>query len=440
MPSMGAGFDYHFLSMASVRGSWLLPLILMTGIVGFRLFVFDPLMRSFGKKTWEKNIKHQMGLFSRRWITRLLIFFAFMSIVALFHETLMISGKKITQIFPYLVTVLEKTHRGRIWVDRSLLLIALGTLWVSCLKRDNLSIRWFFLLLVLLSGTFSLIGHPADKGDFSWATLADILHLVAISLWIGGLFPLFHLLGIIRSSNLPEMNPFLTKIVERFSALAILCVVLVIGTGLFTVRNNWGRFPTWDLLLDSNYGEILLIKMLFVLGVLMLGGLSKFYILPGLRKTSTGNFSPLVSRFFVFLAIELILAAGVLISAFFLTQSTPPSRKDYGPISVRDHTVLEMPPHRPSQHGLLDVLAFSNKVGYAVPVADTCHILLDYRPFVKIVSHVMSGRTDDFHTAPSGLLVGPSANERWKKAVVDVDDAGRIAGNEGASQDLHIPS
>ncbi|MHB8481346.1 MAG: copper resistance D family protein [Nitrospiria bacterium] len=325
MNSMGSGFDFHFLSMVTVRGFWLLPLILMTGIVGFRLFVFNPAAGSLGEKSREKEIRLRIGLFSRRWISVLFLLFTFMSVAALFHETLMISGKNIRAVFPYLVIVLEKTHWGRIWVDRFIVSTVLGLIWASCLNRENIPFRMVLILLIALSGTFSLIGHPADTGDFTWRVIMDTLHLAAVSLWIGGLVPLFYLIAVIRPGYLPEMNPFLTKIVGRFSVMATLCVVLILATGLSAVWNTWGRFPTMGILFSSNYGKYFLTKLVFVLFVLMTGAASRFYILPGLRKVPSGIRSPLVNRFYIFLMMELIFTIGILISAFLLTQSTPPS-------------------------------------------------------------------------------------------------------------------
>jgi putative copper resistance protein D len=323
--SMGSSLDYHFLSMVVVRGLWLLPLIFITGVIGFRLFVFNPLSDLLGENSREKKMKLQVGLWTRRWISVLLIFFSVMTLAALFHETMMITGKPLSDIFPNLLTVLEKTHWGRVWVDRFLILITLGMFWGSCLKRNNVPFRWFFILSVLLLGTFTLIGHPADKGDLTWRVLMDSIHLVAISLWIGGLFPLFRLLLMMKSWDFSETTPFLVKTVERFSLLAVCSVLLMVSTGIFAVWNSWGQIPTKALLLDSNYGYFLSTKLVFVLGVLAFGGLSRFYILPGLRKSQTGSPARLRRLFKIFLIIELILAAGVLVFAFLLTQTAPPA-------------------------------------------------------------------------------------------------------------------
>lgn len=325
LPSMGSAIDFHFISMAAVRGLWLLPFILMGGLVGFRLFVFKSFPGALEPGGWEGSLKLNIRSFSRRWISVLLIFFALMSLVALFHETMMITGKNIRDVFPLLLTVLEKTHWGRAWVDRTLLLIVLAMFWGSCLKKEDFPYRWFLVILFFISITFSLIGHPADKGDYHWSIPMDAVHLFAVCLWIGGLVPLFYLFSSIKPEYHTEMNPFLIGIIERFSLMAMVCVALILSTGLYSVWNSWEEFPSWNRLLDSNYGTILAVKFIFALGVLACGGLSRFYILPGLRKAGPGESSSLIGRFFVFLFIELVFACGVLFLAFFLTQSAPPA-------------------------------------------------------------------------------------------------------------------
>src|SRR6202162_5447139 len=184
--SMGSSFDYHFLSMAFTRGLWIIPLILLTGLVAFRLFVFNPAVRKLKGEGDVHGIQFKIAAFSRRWITLFLVFFALMSLAAVYHETYMITGKKVGDILPFVFMVIEKTHWGRIWVDRFLLLTAFGILWGTCIKRDQPPFQWLLFLLILISGTFSLIGHPADKGDLTFRVLVDFIHLTAISLWIGG--------------------------------------------------------------------------------------------------------------------------------------------------------------------------------------------------------------------------------------------------------------
>jgi putative copper export protein len=335
LPSMGSGIDYHYISMATVRGLWLFPFIVMTGIVGFRLFVFDAMTLRRNEAPWAILIREKIGLFTRRWINISLIFFAIMCLVALIHETMMITGKNVLHIFPYLLTVLEKTHWGRAWVDRAILVALLAIFWGSCLKKEEFPYRWFFVILFLISMTFSLIGHPADRGDYHWSIPLDALHLFAVSLWIGGLFPLFYLAGAVRVKYHSEMTPFLIQVIERFSLMAMIGVAVILITGFYSVWNSWQEIPSWELLTDSNYGNVLTIKLVFVLGTLFCGGLSRFYILPGLRKIGSGDGSRIVRRFFAYLLVELIFAMGVLFFAFFLTQSTPPDVHSHRSVSEK---------------------------------------------------------------------------------------------------------
>lgn len=325
LPSMGSSIDFHLVSMATVRGLWLLPFILMTGIVGFRLFVFDAMTEMPDEAPWKISIRKKIKIFSRRWINISLISFVSMCLVALIHETMMITGKNVLDVFPFLLTVLEKTHWGRAWVDRAILVTLLAMFWGSCLKKEEFPYRWFFAILALISITFSLIGHPADRGDFHWSIPLDALHLFAVSLWIGGLFPLFRLCLLVRESYHSEMNRFLTRVIERFSLMAMISIAFIFSTGFYSVWNSWQEIPSWRLLTDSNYGNILATKITFVLATLFCGGLSRFIILPGIRKIASGDGSHLVKRFFAYLLIELIFASGVLFLAFFLTQSTPPA-------------------------------------------------------------------------------------------------------------------
>ncbi len=48
-------------------------------------------------------------------------------------------------------------------------------------------------------------------------------------------------------------------------------------------------------------------------------------------------------------------------------------------------------------------------------------VLLDDRPLVEVLRHVVGRRTDQLYAAILRLLVGPAARERRQKGMVDVD-------------------
>lgn len=77
----------------------------------------------------------------------------------------------------------------------------------------------------------------------------------------------------------------------------------------------------------SEYGKILLLKLSFVLIVMALGGVSRFFILPRLQKIKTDTAQAvfkLEKWFFLVVTMELATAFIVLALAAFLTQTQPP--------------------------------------------------------------------------------------------------------------------
>lgn len=134
---------------------------------------------------------------------------------------------------------------------------------VGC--RTVLTWSWSAVLLGLtLLGTLpvTLTGHSAGGGAHDIATDSLVLHVLAASLWVGGLVAV---LGLAAGSG-PDRLPALATAVPRFSRLALVCWAALAVTG---VLNALLRIPPADLL-GSGYGALVLAKTasLLVLGVL----------------------------------------------------------------------------------------------------------------------------------------------------------------------------
>ena len=65
-------------------------------------------------------------------------------------------------------------------------------------------------------------------------------------------------------------------------------------------------------------------------------------------------------------------------------------------------------------------------------------VLLDDRPVVEFLGHVMAGRADEFHAALGCLMVRPRADEGRQEAVVDVDYPVPVARAEPRGKNLHV--
>ncbi|WP_219418421.1 cytochrome c oxidase assembly protein [Pseudonocardia nigra] len=141
-------------------------------------------------------------------------------------------------------------------------LVALIVL-VGC--RTVLTWGWsafLFGLTLLAPLPVTLTGHSASGGAHDIATDSLVLHVTAASLWVGGLVAVVA----VAASRGPDRNAALATAVPRFSRLALVCWLVLAGTG---VLNALVRIPLGELL-GSTYGALVLAKAgaLVVLGVL----------------------------------------------------------------------------------------------------------------------------------------------------------------------------
>ena len=114
------------------------------------------------------------------------------SLMELAGRTAEMSGQPLSAIPAVLPTVLFQTHYGWIWLIRP---VALTVLWLGWwLGKSNQHSRLIpaamFGAGALIAMTRSTSGHAADWGDLTFPEIIDWVHLMATSLWGGGLFAL----------------------------------------------------------------------------------------------------------------------------------------------------------------------------------------------------------------------------------------------------------
>lgn len=130
---------------------------------------------------------------------------------------------------------------------------------VGC--RLALSWGWTVVLLAVAVGgvlPLAATGHSSAGGSHDVATNSMLYHLVAASLWVGGLAALL--------AHGRRTGPHLGLVVRRFSRLALVCWVAMAASG---VVNALVRTPLGELL-TSDYGRLVLAKVaaLLALGVI----------------------------------------------------------------------------------------------------------------------------------------------------------------------------
>jgi copper transport protein len=131
----------------------------------------------------------------------------------------------------------------------------------------------------------SLIGHAAAEAAPVLPVVADVGHLLAASIWFGGLLGLTLLgLGGCREHDWgPNRNlhqhprqdgdagqRHLLSAMRRFGPWAAASLMVVAGTGLYASFLN---IPTWYALIHTAYGRTLLVKLALFVCMAALGGL-----------------------------------------------------------------------------------------------------------------------------------------------------------------------
>ena len=171
---------------------------------------------------------------------------------------------------PTIHTFLWSTSFGKTFLIQSIgfLLIFAGFSQRS-FSKGVMSIGCFIVL-----ASFTQFGHISVLNPFPFQILLFV-HLVCISTWVGILPPLLKL-----SSDLGDYE-MLGIIAHRFGRVAVFFVPVLLIAGVILAYRLVGSL---DNLLNTNYGQILLTKVLFTSGLLLLAALNKLRFTPLIRK------------------------------------------------------------------------------------------------------------------------------------------------------------
>lgn len=136
--------------------------------------------------------------------------------------------------------------------------------------------------MVAIAATWSVGGHAATSTQPAGTVPADVAHLCAMALWLGGLAVVTVILRADRG------EPDVAAGIDRFSTLAAISVAVLAGTGLY---QGWLRVQTPAALVTTPYGVTLMVKVALVCGVLSVALLSRRM----LRRRRTGVLARLVA-------------------------------------------------------------------------------------------------------------------------------------------------
>jgi copper transport protein len=159
------------------------------------------------------------------------------------------------------------------------------------------------LLAVGLAATVAVDGHAGVGTDAWLATSVTTLHLLSMSVWLGGLVALAVIV-------LPSRH---ADRLDRWSLTAFACVAVLILTGEYQA---WRQVSPVEALWSTGYGITLLAKLAAVSAMLGLAYLGRRRLLPAALRRSV----PLEAAFG---AVVLVLTTALV--------AQPPARTLYGP-------------------------------------------------------------------------------------------------------------
>jgi copper transport protein len=168
-----------------------------------------------------------------------------------------------------------------------------------------------------------LAGHAAAASSLRPVNLlAQWVHLLAVGAWIGGLAWL--LAGLRTGAGSTR------ELVVRFSRLAGIGLAVVVVTGLARTLDELGG---WRRLADSGFGRALDLKLVLFAGLLALGALNRYRLLPLLGAEPRRA----AQRLRRSVRGELWLGGAVLAAAALLSQlapGAPAGRAGTGPVAA----------------------------------------------------------------------------------------------------------
>ncbi|MEW2303311.1 copper resistance protein CopC [Streptomyces sp. NPDC006655] len=159
-----------------------------------------------------------------------------------------------------------QTKPGAALVSR-LLLLAAAALFIAVLfgaydKREEGTEKRDLAFGLAIGGTVVAAGLAASWAMAEHASTGlqpgiampvDVIHLLAVATWLGGLTAL--LVALYRA---PADTPVESAAVRRFSQVAFASVLALVGTGIY---QSWRQLGSWSAFTDTTYGELLLVKI-----------------------------------------------------------------------------------------------------------------------------------------------------------------------------------
>lgn len=322
------------------RGFQYAAIALGLGAVFFALAIWLPSLAGFGREgPWEAAA----SAFARR--LRWLLLAAALAGAVSAAAALVLEGAEAAGISGFSAlkeSILSETLGTRFgtawglafaaWLATGALALALP--WARRTGRERMLLSVAALPATFLVFVPALGGHAGVQAPVGLLLPANVLHVAAMAIWLGGLAALlFAVPAASRRLDPPDRSRLLAALLARFSQVALVAVAAILLTGLIQAY-VFVRHPA--ALLEDGYGRAVLVKFLLLLAVVALGAYSRRRSVPRLRRIAAGGEAPgraglLLRRT---LRAEVALLVVVLGVTAALASYAPPINAQAGPFST----------------------------------------------------------------------------------------------------------
>ncbi len=219
---------------------------------------------------------------------------------------------------PYILTPVGRVSVGAML--GGIVLLRLYPRMKEAMRRRDSSVRFRFAMLAIALGILPAFGGHAWVSQIQALRIpADMIHLLAASIWIGGIVQIWHL------SN-PDLagHDGVYPAVKRFSDLAFVSVIAIVVTGAVAALLEIGI--GFGDLFGTSYGRLVLVKVLLLVMVMPLAKVNQQKHVPELMQKSRRS-SVNLRRF---VAYEIAILVFVMLVTSILVYETPPRHQRMG--------------------------------------------------------------------------------------------------------------
>lgn len=176
-----------------------------------------------------------------------------------------------------------RTTFGKVWQWQILIsIVTTGFLFINNQKTRNI------LMLIgsaILLSCHAFIGHAVIHDGMLGILhqINQIIHLLSVGYWFGGLWPFLLCLQLLRMRNelAVELDKQVMISMMRFSTYGHIAVILIIVTGIIS---SLILLPGWPEYSGTEYQSMLWLKIVLVAAMVMLALINRYILVPKLRQ------------------------------------------------------------------------------------------------------------------------------------------------------------